>query len=494
MLEMVDLTKKLSKAEFKKWMVDADRKINELQRKMKDAGIPTVVVFEGLEAAGKGTCINRLMLPLDPRGFKVHPIHPPKEDELLRPFLFRFWCKLPARGRVAIFDNSWYMKGLSGTIIGDSSKECLSTIFSDIEAFERQLADDGVPIIKFWLHVSKKEQKKRFKTILSDPASSWKIGKPELKQHKQYDEYLEAAEEIFQKTNTSFAPWVIVEGHNREFAIQKIFSTLINLWEQTLEKKSREVSSKKAASEKPSTLAAENITVLSAVDLTQTISNEDYGKKLEKYKKRFRDLEHALYLKRIPVIIAFEGCDAAGKGGAIKRLSENLDPRGYEVIPIAAPTKEELDHHYLWRFATALPKAGHITIFDRTWYGRVLVERIEGFCSESAWQRAFREINEFEGHFTNFGGVLIKFWLQIDQDEQLKRFEDRKTIPWKTYKITDEDWRNREKWPQYERAINDMLVNCSTASAPWTIVEANDKHFARIKILKTVIEAIESKL
>ena len=250
----------------------------------------------------------------------------------------------------------------------------------------------------------------------------------------------------------------------------------------------------KKASTKATKLTPRNVTVLSALDLAQSLDEKTYRKELETYQKRIRDLEHEIYIHRIPCVIAYEGMDAAGKGGNIKRLTENLDPRGYEVIPIAAPTKEELARHYLWRFAREMPKAGHITIFDRTWYGRILVERVEGFCTEEEWRRAYREINEFEAHLADFGAVVVKFWLHIDQDEQLKRFKERENTPWKSWKITEEDWRNREKWPKYESAINDMLANCSTSYAPWTIIEANDKYFARIKTLKTVVKALEKAL
>ncbi len=491
MLEMVDLSKKLPKTEFKKKMPELERRLNELQRQMKDLGIPTILVFEGLEAAGKGTAINRLMLPLDPRGFKVHPIQPPTLEESLRPFLVRFWNKLPARGRVAIFDHSWYDRVLEERVEKKIPRKAVERAFEEIVAFERQQADDGAVIVKFWIHISRKEQRKRFRTIEKNPALAWKIGKKEWKQHQQYGKYIRAAEEMLERTNTPSAPWVVIEGHERQYALAKIFETLVETWSTAVERRKAASANEKASF---THLPGHNVTVLSGIDLSKNLPKEEYDKQLDKLQERLRDLEHEIYVRRIPVVICYEGCDAAGKGGNIKRLTENLDPRGYEVIPIAAPTKEELDHHYLWRFARALPKAGHMTIFDRTWYGRVLVERIEGFCSTEAWQRAFREINEFEAHLANFGTVIVKFWLHIDQDEQLKRFKDRQETPWKQWKITDEDWRNREKWPQYEVAINDMLAKCSTSYAPWTIIEANDKYFARIKALETVVDAIEAKL
>ncbi len=490
MLDMVDLGKKMTKTDFKAKMPALERRINELQRQMKEAGIPTIVVFEGLEAAGKGTCINRLMPALDPRGFKVHPIHPPNEEEAMRPFLVRFWNRLPARGRMAIFDHSWYDRVLFARVEERVTRKQWQRAFEEIMDFERQQCDDGAVLLKFWLHISKKEQADRFRAIRKEKSQAWKIGKEERRQHRRFDEHIEATEEMLERTNTAQAPWVIVESHDQRYALNKIFETIITAWEQALARHQAKAAAAQAAAQLP----GKTVTVLSGLNLNQKLKPDAYEKRSKDLQDRLRELEHEIYVRRIPVVIALEGCDAAGKGGAIKRLTENLDPRGYEVIPIAAPTREELDHHYLWRFARALPKAGHLTIFDRTWYGRVLVERIEGFCSAAAWQRAYREINEFEAHLANFGTVLVKFWLHIDQDTQLQRFKERQETPWKQWKITEEDWRNREKWPVYEVAINDMLANCSTSYAPWTIVEANDKLFARVKVLQTVVDAIEAKL
>ena len=492
MLEMVDLKKELSKKEFKKKMPDLERRVSELQRECKDKNIPTILVFEGLEAAGKGTCINRLMRPLDPRGFKVNPIHPPSDIENMWPFLIRFWKLLPARGRLSIFDRSWYDRVLGQRVKKDVGKSECATAYDEILAFERQQVDDGAVIVKFWLHIGKKEQAKRFTALEKVKAASWKVGKDEWKQHKQYEKYIKAAEEMIERTNTAGAPWMVIEANDKEYAILKIFEVLVTTWENAL--KTAASAAKKVAEHDVPDLSTHNITVLSKLDLTQKLAKEEYSEEIGNLKDKIRLLEYEIYRRRIPVVICYEGCDAAGKGGNIKRVTENLDPRGYEVIPIAAPTKEELAHHYLWRFANCLPKAGHITIFDRTWYGRVMVERIEGFCSKEAWQRAYREINEFEAHLANFGAVIVKFWLHIDQDEQLRRFKERQKIAWKQWKLTDEDWRNRKKWPQYEVAINDMLSKCSTTYAPWTIIEANDKYFARVKALRTVVQAIEKRL
>ena len=490
MLEMMDLNKKLAAKEFKKKLPDLEHRISDLQRACRDKGIATILVFEGLEAAGKGTCINRLMRPLDPRGFKVHPVHAPTDVEKMWPFLIRFWKLLPARGRLSIFDHSWYGRVLGQRVFKEIGKAECARAYDEILAFERQQVDDGAVIVKFWMHIGKKEQEKRFRALERLKAASWKIGRQQWKQHRRYGACIKAAEEMLERTSTAGAPWVVVEAHDRDYAVNKVYETLIATWENAL--KADMTKGKKAAA--PRAGGAATITVLSKLDLAQKLRKEKYSSEIAKLKDRIRELEYEIYRRRIPVVVCYEGCDAAGKGGNIKRLTENLDPRGYEVVPVAALTKDELDHHYLWRFAGSIPKAGHFTIFDRTWYGRVLVERVEGFCAEAAWQRAYREINEFEAHLAGYGTVIVKFWLHIDQDEQLRRFKERQRIAWKKWKLTDEDWRNREKWPRYEAAVNDMLSRCSTTYAPWTIIEANDKYFARVKALKTVVKAIERKL
>jgi polyphosphate kinase 2 (PPK2 family) len=234
--------------------------------------------------------------------------------------------------------------------------------------------------------------------------------------------------------------------------------------------------------------------ILDKVDLSLSLTRPQYERRVTDAQKALRELEYEIHARRIPVIVAYEGWDAAGKGGNIHRLTQNLDPRGYEVVPIAAPNDIEKAHHYLWRFWAQMPKAGHITIFDRTWYGRVLVERVEGYCTEAQWRRAYREINEMEQQLTNFGTILLKFWLHVDPREQLRRFRERERVDYKRWKITEDDWRNRKKAPQYRRAIEEMLYRTSTPSAPWTVVESNSKWYARVKVLETVCQAIRKRL
>jgi polyphosphate kinase 2 (PPK2 family) len=234
--------------------------------------------------------------------------------------------------------------------------------------------------------------------------------------------------------------------------------------------------------------------MLERINMNRKLTEKQYSDQMGKLQVRLRELEFTAFRRKVPVLCVFEGWDAAGKGGAIKRVTEMLDPRGFTVNAYAAPKGEEKTHHYLWRFWRNLPRTGHFAIFDRSYYGRVLVERVEGFCHESEWRRAYREINEFEGQQDSFGTVICKFWLQITKQEQLRRFKSREIDPYRSYKLTEEDWRNRAKWTDYTQAVEDMLVHTSTPKAPWTVVEANDKWFARVKVLQTVVSALEKRL
>jgi polyphosphate kinase 2 (PPK2 family) len=493
MLEQIDLSKKLKKSEYKSIINDLENKLAELQRKARELQIPTIVVFEGWGAAGKGTLINRLMLAMDPRGFTVYSIKPPNEEESFRPFLWRFWIKTPKKGRIAIFDRSWCRRVLVervDKIVGET--EC-NFAYNEINAFERQLAEDGFVIVKFFLYITKKEQKKRFDKLLKNPSTSWRVTKEDWKHHDQYHEYVVATEEMIDKTDTDLAPWTIVEAHDRRFATAKVFRTVIDAIERRIAGMQANNSYEPSKFHR---IEAEDslVSILNQVDLSPTLTREAYEKALKKYQTRIRELEHEVFLKRIPVVIVYQGWDAAGKGGNIKRLVQGMDPRGYEVVPIGPPNDIEKSHHYLWRFWMKIPKAGHFTIFDRSWYGRVLVERIEGYCTEEEWRRAFREIKEMEEHLANFGTIIIKCWLQIDEEEQLRRFQDREATLHKQWKINQEDWRNREKRDQYQIAVDEMLFRTHTTYAPWTIIEANCKLYARIKVLKTVIKAIEQRI
>lgn len=492
MLEKVDLNRKMEKKEYKKRMDELQPKLSRLQRDCKEKKIPILIVFEGLGAAGKGTLINGLIEPLDPRGFQVYTTAVETKEEQMKPFLWRFWTRIPSGGRIAIFDRSWYRRVLVDRFDGVTSPEQLEYAFGEIASFEKQLTDDGAVIIKFFGHISKQEQHKRFEKLRSEKKTAWRVTKADLERNKQYEKYLHMNEEMLEKTDFEYAPWHILECTDRQYAVAKMTEIVVATVERALAEREH-VPTEETGEE---TLERQELatSVLAGVDLSKTMDKETYRKELAHLQKRLGELHNELYKYRIPVVLAFEGWDAGGKGGAIKRLTQALDPRGYEVHPVASPTQEEKMHQYLWRFWKNFPKDGHVAIFDRSWYGRVMVERIEGFCTQEEWKRAYHEINEMEEQLAMHGTIVIKFWMHIDKDEQERRFKERQENPEKQWKITDEDWRNRAKWDEYVTAVDEMLLRTSTTYAPWVIVEADSKYYARIKVLKTVVEAIEARL
>ena len=495
MLEKINLDKSMTKQEYKEFIDGITPRLALLQRQCKEERIPIMVIFEGWSASGKGTLINKLILPLDPRGFKVLAISEETEADSFYPYLRKYWIETPAKGRIHIFDQSYYRGVTAKAINGTISQEELCNDYDDITEFERQLVDAGTVVIKFFLHISKKEQKKRFQRLEEKKATAWRVKKRDWKYNDQYDEIVPFFDEMIAQTDTDYAPWTIVEATDRRYATAKMLNTIVmRLQEQVEEvrekKRHKPVSEAHIGKESSRFMPG----ILNNVDLTKDYTKKEYQEKIKELQRKLAILHSELLRRRIPVILAFEGWDAAGKGGAIKRLTQPLDPRGYEVIPISAPNDEERSHHYLWRFYKAIPKAGHIAIFDRTWYGRVLVERVEGFCEKQEYKRAYNEINRMEELLTKEGCVLLKFWLHIDKEEQEKRFVARQEDPDKQWKITDEDWRNRSKWDQYEKAVDEMILRTSTGNAPWIIVEANSKYYARIKVLESVVKAIEEAI
>lgn len=445
-----------------------------------------MVVFEGLDASGKGTLINRMIQSLDPRGFKVFTLGREKEDEVMRPYFWRFFTKTTERGRMHIFDQSWY----KGFYEKDLSEK-------DVLDFEEMLTEDGTLIVKFFLMISKEEQKKRLDKLQKNSETSWRVTQRDKENNKNYEKCLKKYDRILVHTDTANAPWTVVEATDRLYATCKIVTTMVEKMEKAVKEAGKAAKSRTEDTEMTDqAMETEKFRngVLHGIDLDKTLTREEYKRKKKDLQKRLITLHNKMYLKRVPVILAFEGWDAGGKGGAIKRLTQAMDPRGYEVVPVAAPNDIEKAHHYLWRFWEKIPKAGHMAIFDRTWYGRVLVERIEGFASEKEWSRAYSEINNMEEQFTNAGYIVLKFWMHIDKEEQERRFHERENTPAKQWKITDEDWRNRAKWDEYEKAVDEMIVRTSTEDAPWIVVEANSKYYARIKVLETVVAALEERL
>jgi len=469
------------------------RRLGQLQRAVRNQRIPVILLLDGWEASGKGTLIGKLALALDPRGFRV--LTPPSAKEELARLqpLDRFWQQLPEQGEILIVDQSYYTdlwRSLGKK--GASSRELDANIAS-ILAFERTLVANGCVLVKCFLDIKRTEQRARYAELTRNSSMAWRIDKQDLHQHRHYRRYRRIIQNILEKTAATGQPTRIVRGRRRKRALLEVLSQLVDALALAVDLRT---GSTTPESDPLVRLIPYSFgpNPLDDLGLNQTVSRDVYESKLRQLQSRLRDLEHIVYRERIPVVMLFEGWDAAGKGGSIRRLVAGLDPRGYEVVPVAAPTETERRRHYLWRFARKMPRSGHITLFDRSWYGRVLVERVEGFCSDAAWQRAYSEIAAFEADFVRHGGVLVKFWFQIDKDTQLARFEARQATEDKQWKITEEDWRNRAKWDAYELALVDMLRLTSTDSCPWTVVAANDKLLARLSTLERAIAAIETRL
>ena len=493
MLDTLDLNLSKDKESYKKQIEDLMRQLRSLQNACWQHKIPVAVVLEGWAAAGKGSLVKKMTNYMDPRGFAVLPILEPSSREERYPFLWRFWHKIPPKGSLGFFYHSWYTHILEDRLFNRVSSSQVPTIMREINAFERQLVEDGMIMAKFWIHVSKKELKKRLKKLAKDELDAWRVRPEDWQQQKRYDEYGTLAEEMLINTSTGAAPWVLVEGNCPRWSRIKVLSQLVATIVEALDKRKIELTSPPQLPPQKELLSTEP-DFLAKVDLSLKLEQDDYKKRLRNAQIELRKLQLKIHQHQLPVLLMFEGWDAAGKGGAIKRLTDILDPRSYKVNAFAAPTQEENKYHYLWRFSRHLPGQGTIGIFDRSWYGRVLVERVEGFATQTEWRRAYQEINEFESQLIHKGYVLLKFWLHISPDEQLARFKSRKENPFKSYKLTDEDWRNREKWSLYDVAINQAIARTNTPYAPWTIVPANNKYYARVFVIETVIDAIKKAL
>ena len=489
MLKIFTKAAKPDRETIKARLKEEEAALNACQMKIKEAGLPVMVIFEGWGSAGKGSVIGSVIKNIDPRFFQVATIEkPPTEDERRYPFLYRYMLEIPEAGKFKFFDTCWMRGVTDGVLSGQLDQSGYETRIRSINITERQLTDNGYLVIKFFLHIGKKEQRRRLEELSGEKNTKWRVNEEDFWENNHYEKCLDIYDKYLSDTNRSNAPWYIIDAESKKWTQLQILQFLNQGISTALKNHSLAVP------------IIQNIypllptKKLSEIPLDKSIKPEDYKKELDRLQDKLHALHYRLYREKTPVIIAYEGWDAAGKGGNIKRIAEALDPRGYIVHPIASPEPHEKARHYLWRFWNRLPKTGHIAIFDRTWYGRVMVERLEGFCSENDWQRAYNEINEFEKELSDWGAVIIKFWVQIDNKTQLERFTDRQNTPEKQWKITDEDWRNREKWPQYETAIDEMIAKTNTQFAPWHILESVDKRYARIKALKVVINSIKERL
>lgn len=518
MFETAELGRKVPREDYKQEVPRLREQLLEVQQELRRVKVPVVLVFAGVDGAGKGETINLLSGWMDPRWMVTHAYTEPSQEEQERPPYWRYWRDLPAKGRIGIFLSAWYSQPVLDRVNERITAAELDERLDRVIAFEKALADDGALVVKFWMHLGRDAQKKRLKCLEKDPRQAWRVTETDWHHWRLYDNFVMAAERSIMRTSTGHAPWHIVEGYDPNYRSLTVANILLESISRHLRRVEAERDTRHkalaaaAAAEPPgeerpepgpeapagapaTSVPTANVpTILATLDMGQALGKKEYKSELDRYQGQLNQLQQQAWERGISTLVVFEGWDAAGKGGAIRRCTAALDARRYEVIPFAAPSDEEKAHHYLWRFWRHLGRAGRVTFFDRSWYGRVLVERVERFTHEEDWMRAYAEINDFEAQLVEGGIVLVKFWLHITPEEQYARFKARQEVSYKRWKLTAEDWRNREKWADYEMAVNDMVERTSTAPAPWTLVEGNDKRFARIRVLKTLCANLEKAL
>jgi AMP-polyphosphate phosphotransferase len=494
MFERAELGKKLSKSDYERKLPALRAKLVRAERAIKEAKIPVLIIISGVDGAGKGEVVHRLNEWLDPRGFDIQAFWHEEDEIQRRPEYWHFWQALPARGRMGVLFGSWYTRPITQRVYGETDNARLDAAVRRIAFFEEMLVNDGAVIIKLWFHLSKKALHQRLSKLVKNPETHWRVLPTDWTHHKLYDKFTRASERALRATDSPQAPWHLIEAtdnRHRDFTAGRI---ILESLQKQLAKTARARSLSRQRPPRVRVTTSPENTILDKVALDVSLPRWRYEEKLAKQQARLSRLVWLAHEEKVSTIVVFEGWDAAGKGSAIRRVTEAMDPRLFRVVPIGVPTQEEQAHHYLWRFWRNLPADGRVTIFDRSWYGRVLVERVEKFAQPAEWMRAYREINDFEEQLAEHGSVLAKFWIHISKEEQLRRFRERESVAFKRHKIEAEDWRNRARWNDYKAAINDMVAQTSTATAPWTLVAGNDKRYARIQILKTLCEHLEAKL
>ncbi len=494
MFEAAEVGHRISKATYARREPEVRTGLLEAQRQLATSSNAVVVLIGGAEGAGKEETVSLLLGWMDARGIETHAMWEETDEERERPPLWRFWRALPPKSKMAVFFGSWYSAPIIGRVFGETDDLVFEREMRRLVDFERMLTNEGVLLVKFWLHLGKDAQRKRLKKMKKDPRLRWRVSQQTWKFFKQYDAFRRVSERAVELTSTGFAPWVIVEGEDDRYRNLTVATTLLHALRDGLAEAAGPAAADAPGEASVPLPAARQVNVIRELDLTRRLPEAQYDRALPEYQAKLGKLARKLHDSRRSLILAFEGPDAAGKGGAIRRLTSAIDPRLFRMTSVAAPTDEERARPYLWRFWRDLPQRGHITIYDRSWYGRVLVERIEGFCAPADWLRAYSEINDFEQQLAEFGTIVLKFWLAISPEEELRRFKDRQTTPYKQYKLTEEDWRNRDKWDAYEAAAADMVERTSTDHAPWILVEADDKNWARIKVIKTVVKTLKAGL
>ena len=499
MFESTALRSTMSKEEYKKRVPELRESLLRVQQDLRTTGRSSaLIVLAGVDAAGRSESANLLNQWMDPRWIVTRAWREPSDEERERPEYWRYWRSLPARGRIGLLINAWYESAVRERL----ERRCGTTSFAgrleQIAIFEQALADDGAIILKFFLYLDAKSQRKRLKALKKNPLTRWRVSEREWRALRRHDRVTAVAEEAIRRTSTDAAPWHVVEGVDANYRNFMVGTLIHDALREGMNRasagRSRAVIRRPPRRAGRAAKTVQHEGVLRSLDMTQAIEKKVFRYKLEKQQGRLNRLVRQAREREVSMVVVFEGWDAAGKGSTLRRVTGALDARDYHVIPVGAPTDEERAHHYLWRFWRHLSRAGELTIFDRSWYGRVLVERVEGFATLAEYQRGYAEITHFEKQLVEHGIVVVKFWLHITKDVQLRRFRERQRTAHKQWKITDEDWRNRRRWNDYEQAVAEMVSRTTTRRAPWVLVEANDKYFARVKVLRTLASRLQRAL
>lgn len=483
-----------SDKEYEETMQSLRMRLFEAQRQCLARKIPVLVTITGLVGAGRGAVANLLSEWMDSKHIRNDAFWLETDEERLRPLFWRYWRKLPAAGELGVFLGGWYGPAVRQHCCGELSDTDFLAQLHRVRELEGSLADSGMALVKLWLHLDRENYDVRHRHRLAHK-EDYHFTPYDKKIASNYDGLVASISTAITQTDRPEAPWTIVDAADPNYRNLSVAQAIIAAMERAMT--AQDARAARVALEKESEAQSVQeglISTLDAIDLSVSQEPEHYRKTLTALQEEIFGLTYQAYEKGISSTLIFEGWDAAGKGGAIRRLTAGIDARITRVIPISAPSDEELAHHYLWRFWRHIPRAGFITIYDRSWYGRVLVERVEKLTPREDWSRAFAEINHFEQQLTENGNILLKFWLHISPEEQLRRFREREETPWKQYKITSEDWRNREKRDAYVQAADEMFLRTSTSCAPWHVIAAENKKYARLEVLRCYRDALRTAL
>ncbi len=488
MFDDIDVHSPLSKKEFKAQEKLFRSELLFLQKQLSKAQIATLILVSGTDGAGKGEVVDQLNKWFDSRGISTHAFWDETDEDRARPAAWRYWKRLPARGDIAIMFGGWYWDLLHNAQQTDSKE--LEPAIDSINQLEQMLSLDGLLIIKLWFHLpyAAFAQRMSHRRDVAKYVGFTQISGDLKKYHASFTAN---AQRVIKLTDSALSPWklIVAEGvYSRDLVVAQALTRCMHSGLKNLP------ALNPAENSATSPRIATSTKLLSQLGLSQCLDKFEYQQQLHKYQQRLHELSWQAYAAKRSVVCLFEGRDAGGKGGAIRRVTSAMDARLYRVISSAAPSEEALAHHYLWRFWQDIPRDGYFTLYDRSWYGRVLVERVEKLATENEWQRAYQEINQFEQQLQTHGTIVLKFWLDISPQEQLRRLKEREVTAHKQHKLTEDDWNNRERWDDYALAVDEMLLKTDTTEAPWHLIAANDKYFARIEVLKRVCAALEKAM